>query len=153
MPLSFLHPIPLQLSRSTHMVRIILGVIVGFIAWSILWGGGDEVIARFSPEWYGVHKLAFEKAAFNHTSFNADPVILLINIVRSCIGSLIAGYMAALVANENWRTTWILGVLLLIVGIIVEAMVWNLLPVWYHLVFLALLIPLTLAGGKLRRTG
>jgi hypothetical protein len=135
------------------MVRIILGVIVGFIVWSILWVGGDEVIAKFSPDWYGVHKLAFEKAAFNHTSFDADPLILLIHLIRSVIASLIAGYMAALVANENWRTAWILGILLLLVGIVVEATVWNLAPVWYHLIFLILLIPMTLAGGKLRRVG
>jgi hypothetical protein len=133
------------------MVRIILGVIVGFVAWSILWGGGDEVLARVSPDWYGAQRLAFEKAAFNKTSFDADPMILLFHLLRSVVTSLISGYLAAVVANENKRTTLILGVLLLIVGVIVQATVWNLLPIWYHLSFLVLLIPVTIAGGKLKK--
>src|SRR5664279_1092953 len=120
------------------MGRIVLGVIVGFVAWSILWVGGDEMLARFWAD-YGVHSIAFEKAALNKTPFEFSSTILIINLIRSVISSLLSGYLAAFVANENRRTTLILGVLLLIVGIIVEATVWNLLPVWYHLVFLVLL--------------
>jgi len=135
------------------MVRIILGIIVGFVAWSILWVGGDEVIAKAWPDWYGAHKLAFEKAAFNGTSFAADPGILFIHLVRSVITSLISGYLGAVVANESRRTTLILGIVLLLVGILVQMQVWNLLPVWYHLVFLILLIPATMAGGSLKRSG
>lgn len=134
------------------MGRIILGVIVGFIAWSILWVGGDEVIAMLSPDWYGVHKLAFEKAAFNKTPFETNGTILVLNLIRSMFTSLLSGYLAAFVANENRRTTLILGVLLLAVGIAVQATVWSMIPIWYHLIFLILLIPMTQAGGKLKRT-
>jgi hypothetical protein len=133
------------------MVRIVLGVIVGFVAWSILWGGGDEVLARVFPDWYGTQKLAFEKAAFNKTSFEASTGILLFHLLRSVVTSLISGYLAAVVANENKRTTLALGLLLLVVGVIVQATVWNLLPIWYHLLFLVLLIPVTIAGGKLKK--
>src|SRR4051794_14477894 len=135
------------------MIRIILGVIAGFVAWSILWVGGDEVLTRALPDWYGAHQHALEKAWVNHTEFASDPMVLAFQIVRSIITSLIAGYIAALVAGENRRTVWILAILLLIAGVLVEALYWNLIPVWYHLVFLVLLIPATLAGGKLRRTG
>jgi heme A synthase len=134
------------------MVRIILGIIVGFVVWSILWGGGDEVLARFFPDWYGAHQWAFEKAVVNRTGFDANPSILFIHIIRSILASLISGYIAALVANENRRTPLILGILLLLVGIVVQMYVWGLLPIWYHLVFLILLIPGTIAGAKLRRT-
>ncbi len=134
------------------MVRLILGVIVGFVAWSILWVGGDEVLAMISPGWYGIQKLAFEKAAFNSTPFDADPMILITHLVRSVVTSLIAGYLAAIVANENRRSPLILGMILLIVGILVQATVWNLVPIWYNLAFLILLIPVTIAGGKLRRS-
>ena len=134
------------------MGRIILGVIVGFIAWSILWVGGDEAIAMLSPGWYGVHKLAFEKAAFNNTPFEADSTILIFNLIRSVITSLLSGYLAAFVANENSRTTFILSILLLAVGIAVQSSVWSLLPICYHLFFLVLLIPMTIAGGKLKKT-
>ena len=39
-------------------------------------------------------------------------------------------------------------VLLLITGIFVQMSIWALMPAWYHLTFLALLIPVTLVGGK-----
>lgn len=134
------------------MGRIILGVIVGFVAWSIIWVGGDEALASFSGGWYSTNKLNLEKAAFNKTEYTADSFFLLINLIRSVFASLLSGFLAAFVASENRRTTMILGVLLLVVGIIVQAMVWNLLPVWYHLAFLLLLIPVTIAGGYLKKT-
>lgn len=134
------------------MGRIILGVIVGFIVWSILWVGGDEAFGTLSADWYGSHKIAFEKAAFNNAPFEANSTILLFKLLHSMIASLISGYVAVLLSNENRRTTLILGVLLLVVGIAVQTSVWSLLPIWYHLVFLALLIPVTIAGGKLKKT-
>ncbi len=42
-----------------------------------------------------------------------------------------------------------LGVLLLLTGIGVQASVRDLMPVWYHVVFLALLIPATIIAAKL----
>jgi hypothetical protein len=43
-----------------------------------------------------------------------------------------------------------LAVLQLLLGIGFEASAWNLMPVWYHLVFLALIIPATVMGGRKR---
>jgi uncharacterized membrane protein YeaQ/YmgE (transglycosylase-associated protein family) len=130
------------------MVRIILGVIVGFVAWTILWLGSDQVLMRLSPGWYGAHQLALEKAIFNGTEFTADTTILAIHIFRSIIITVIAGFLAAYVAAENKRSTLILGVVLLLVGVMFQMMVWNYLPIWYHLIFLALLIPMTILGGR-----
>jgi hypothetical protein len=45
---------------------------------------------------------------------------------------------------------WVLAVLQLILGIIAETSAWGLTPVWYHLVFLALVVPATVYGGRLR---
>ena len=42
------------------------------------------------------------------------------------------------------------GILLLATGIAVQLQYWSLLPIWYHLVFLVLLVPSTVAGGSLR---
>jgi hypothetical protein len=134
------------------MVRIILGVIVGFIAWSIIWVGGDEGIAMIAPHWYGAHKLAFEKAVFNKEPFDANFAILVLKLVHSIVASVLAGYLASFVANESKRTTLILGVLLLAVGVYFESTYWQQIPIWYHLVFLILLIPMTIAGGKLKKT-
>ncbi len=130
------------------MIRIILGVVVGFIAWSILWVGSDQVLIMLSPGWYGRHQIGLETADI--IPFTADTSILIMTLVRSVIVSLLAGFLAAFVANENRKAPFALGVLLLIVGIAVQAGVWPYLPLWYHLAFLILLIPVTLLGARLR---
>ena len=137
------------------MGRIILGVIVGFVAWSILWVGGDEFLTKLLPDWYGSHRPDVEDAINQVTRQNPIQLsfsVLIFNLVRSMITSLISGYLAAFVANENSRTTMILGVLLLLVGIGVQVMAWDQLPVWFHIVFLIMLIPVTIAGGRLKKT-
>lgn len=132
------------------MVRIILGVVAGFIAWSILWIGSDQVLMSLSPGWYGAHQLGMEKAMVNTTEFTADATILVLHIVRSITISIVSGYLAAVIAGENNRTALILGALLLAFGLMVQIMVWNYMPVWYHAVFLLLLVPMTLLGAKLK---
>lgn len=134
------------------MLRIILGVIVGFIVWSILWVGTDAVLAMLSPTWYGAHQERFALAMVNQDAFTADSTILLINLFRSVIVSILSGFIAAMVAGENRRSTLILGIVLLLVGILVEIMAWNYLPIWYHFVFLILIVPTTILGGKLKRS-
>lgn len=132
------------------MVRIILGVVAGFIAWSILWIGSDQVLMSLSPGWYGAHQLDLEKAMFNQTEFVPNTTILVMQIVRSIIISIVSGYLAAVVAGENNRTALILGVLLLAFGLMVQVMTWNYIPAWYHAIFLLLLIPMTFLGAKLK---
>ncbi|HRJ87254.1 MAG TPA: hypothetical protein PLN05_10635 [Pyrinomonadaceae bacterium] len=133
------------------MVKIILAVIGGFIAWSILWIGSDQVLQSVSPDWYGAHQIGFEKAMFNKSEFSPDSTILLMHIVRSVIFSIIAGYLAALIAGENARSPMILGILLLLFGVMVQLMAWNYLPIWYHAIFLLLLVPMSVVGGKLKK--
>lgn len=132
------------------MVRIILGVVAGFIAWSILWVGGEEVLRMLSPGWYGAHQLEAEKAMFNRSEFTSDTTILMISLIRSIITSIVSGYLAAVIAGENNRTALVLGVVLLAFGLVVQIMAWNYMPVWYHIIFLILLIPMTLLGAKLK---
>ena len=134
------------------MVRIILGVVAGFVAWSILWVGSDQVLISASPSWYGAHQFQLENAMYNQTPFSADSTILILRLVSSVIFSLMSGFLAVVISNEQSRTTLILGVLLLITGILFQFMVWNYIPIWYHFVFLFLLIPVTIAGGKLRKS-
>jgi hypothetical protein len=48
------------------------------------------------------------------------------------------------------RTVWVFAVIQLVVGIGFEVSYWAMTPVWYHLVFLALLVPATVWGGALK---
>ncbi|NOT47932.1 MAG: hypothetical protein HOP17_09330 [Acidobacteria bacterium] len=132
------------------MIRIILGVIVGFVVWSILWVGSDQVLINASKDWYGAHQFGLEKAMYNGEPFVADTTILIVGLLRSVIFSLMAGFLAAFIANENSKAPFALGVVLLLVGIGVQVAVWKYIPIWYHFLFLFLLIPVTVAGGRLR---
>lgn len=133
------------------MVRIILGVIAGFFAWSILWVGTDQVMRTASSDWYGDHQIRMEAAIFNMEPFAADTTILLVSLFRSIIFSVLAGFLAAFIAGENRHSPLWLGIVLLLFGLIVQVSVWNYMPVWYHVVFLSLLIPMTVIGGKLKK--
>jgi hypothetical protein len=133
------------------MGRIILGVIAGFIVWSIIWVGSERVLSAIWPEWYGAHQIAFEAAVASGGAFKADTTILLMNLVRGSIVSVISGFLAALIAGENKRSPLILVVLLVAFGLVIVAMSWSYVPVWYHIIFTALLIPMTMLGGKLKK--
>ena len=132
------------------MGRIVIGVIVGFIVWSIVWVGSEQTLGRFWAE-FGAHSIEAEKALTNNTALDTSPTIAFVNLIRSFLTSMIAGYLAALTAGEYKRSTMILGVILIAVGIAVEYFFWNLAPAWYHILFVLFLLPMTVLGGRLRR--
>jgi hypothetical protein len=121
------------------MGRIIAGAVVGFIVWSILWVGSSAILTVVWADYAaGVETMNFSNG------------MLVLALIRSFICSIIAGFVAVLVSKELSKTTLGLGILLLVFGLFVQISAWNLFPVWYHLIFLLLLIPLTILGGKLK---
>jgi hypothetical protein len=132
------------------MVRIILGVIAGFIAWSILWVGSDAVFSAISADW-GKTSTEFQEAVARQTPYTLSSTVLIALLVKSFIVSLISGFITALIARENTKSTFVLGVLLLLFGVFVQVGYWNYMPLWYHIPFLILLIPMTVLGGKLKK--
>lgn len=134
------------------MLRIIFGVIAGFIVWSIVWVGSEATLAAVSPGWLGEYSRSAQDALTNGKPFTPDSSIAAIALIRSIVTSVIAGYMAALVAGEYRRSTMILGIILIVVGVMVEGLSWSVAPAWYHIVFVLLLLPMTILGGRLRRS-
>ena len=132
------------------MWRIILAIIVGFILWSILWVGSDALMSLISADW-GKTSADFRAAVENKTPYTLSAAVLGALLVKGFIVSIISGFAAALIARENVKSTLVLGVLLLIFGIFVQAVHWNYMPLWYHIPFLVMLIPMTIFGGKLKK--
>ncbi|MBI3111988.1 MAG: hypothetical protein HYZ01_10485 [Ignavibacteriales bacterium] len=132
------------------MVRIVFGVIAGFFAWAIAWFGGEQILSAIGPEWFGAHQKAFEEAVANGGPFTADTTFLLIHIVLGSIVSGMSGFLAALIAGENKRAPLVLGFLLLAFGLLKAVLSWPYVPIWYHVIFTAVLIPMTIMGGKLK---
>jgi hypothetical protein len=133
------------------MLRIISGAIIGFVVWSVLWVGSDAVFMAISSS-YKDYMEGFQKAIETKQTFEVSSMILFLTLLKSFVCSIIAGLITALVAAENIRSTFLLGVLLLIFGIFIQSVYWNYLPLWYHLPFLLMLVPLSVFGGKLRKT-
>ena len=134
------------------MARIVLGVIAGFFAWVIVWVGVEKILSAILPEWYGAPQLAFQEAVEHGGQFTAETRLLLSHIVIGSIVSMIAGFLAAMIAGENKRAPQILGFLLLAFGLLKVVMSWPYVPIWYHVTFTAILLPMTIVGGKLKTT-
>jgi hypothetical protein len=131
------------------MLRIGLGVIVGFFAWAIVWFGAETILSAAWPA-FGEHQAAFQSAIENGSEFAAIPTFLIVHIVLALAVSLIAGFFTALIAGENKRAPLILSLLLLAMGILKAAMSWTLVPMWYHVLFTAVLPIAAMVGGKLK---
>jgi hypothetical protein len=130
------------------MLRIVLGVIAGFFAWMIVWVGSEKIVSAIWPA-FGAHQRAFEEAVKNGGQFTPDTTMLLTHIVLGSIVSVMSGSVAALIAGENTRAPLVLGFLLLAVGLLKAVMSWRHVPIWYHVIFTAILLPMAIMGGKL----
>ncbi len=130
------------------MLRIVLGVIGGFIAWLIAWVGVEKVLSAIWPA-FGVHQAAFQAAIEDGGQFDPNSTMLVVHIVLGSVVSVISGALASLIAGENSKAPLIAGCLLLAMGIAKAFMSWQLVPIWYHIIFTAMLLPMAIIGGKL----
>jgi len=135
------------------MVRIVLGVIAGFLAWVIVWVGIEKILIAVLPKWYGEPQLAFQRAVETQEGqFTAETRLLLTHLVIASVVAVVSGFLATLIAGENKRAPLILGFLLLALGLLKVVMSWFYVPIWYHVIFTAILLPMAVIGGKLIRT-
>ncbi len=132
------------------MARKILSVIGGFIGWLVIWFTAEKSLAATWPA-FGIQQNAFEQALKTGDQFTAEPVMLVTHIVIGAVASVAAGAIAALAAGENSRAPLGVGRLLLIMGVVKAVMSWSYVPIWYHVCFTLILLPLAIIGGKLIR--
>ena len=112
------------------MVRSIASIIAGFTVWTLLWLLINQVLLAVA----GAHFKA--DGSTDHTG------LLLVVLAASVIFSVSAGWLTIKIAQRRpVAHTLALGLLLLAVGIVVQLQYWSSVPIWYHLAFLALLVP------------
>lgn len=123
------------------MARSVFAVIVGNIVWTLLRLGFNAILANFYPE-------------ISNSQTKIENAALLLSLLGySVFISIVAGYVTATIARQSEiRHAVALGLLQLALGIFFQAQSWTLLPLWYHLLFLALLIPGNVLGGWLHLT-
>ena len=123
------------------MGRTIGAVVAGVVLWGVLWNGGNAGLGAA-----GVIEVGAPISAVG---------VLLGLIAYSAVLSVLAGYTTAAIKGgpDAMGAVKALAGVNLAIGIAVEVMYWSLLPVWYHIVFLALVVPMTMVGGMRRVAG
>ena len=120
------------------MGRLILAILAAPLLWGVVMLPFNLLLISMYPE--------TAQAPPYPTSY------LLIALILSCGYSLFAGFSAAWIARSSEPRVGIgAGIALLIVGLGVQVGQWNEIPLWYHLIFLVLLIPMCIAGTRLRK--
>ena len=119
------------------MGRAVLGVILGYTVWTVLWLLGNAMFFAEAAE--------VVESGQPYTAIGG----LLGVIALSIICSLAARFTAARIGGGHPRAVLVMAGLLLATGIAVQAGVWSLMPAWYHLAFLVLIVPVAVIGGRM----
>ena len=114
-------------------MRIVGAIIAGYAVWTLVWlVGGAALMALF-----GVNPA---QESFGGVAYLASTLAL------SFVCSLLGGAVCGAIARGKTTAGWVLGALLLVTGFAVQAIVWDAMPIWYHIIFLVMLEPLTIVG-------
>ncbi len=81
------------------MLRVSLGVLAGFIVWSIVWVGMDALLSTLSPDWFGRIFNEFQNAVNRSEPFTPPVSVSVYLIFQSVLCSLIAGFTAVAIAR------------------------------------------------------
>lgn len=120
-------------------MKQVFAVATGFILWSVLWLGLNQLLLV----------LGVMPATTSQPLSDPKPLVLL--LIGSVLISLLSGYVTSRISGVEWALpAGALGVLLLATGVFVQLKLWYLIPLWYHLLFLLLLMPMTILGARMR---
>lgn len=118
-------------------MKNILAVLAGAALWATGW-----CIANFTA-------VTAMPGAFDEQGATGHAGILVGFLVLSLVLSLAAGATTAKLARAAFKAAIVLGLVQLTIGVFVQLAYWDLMPLWYHVPFLALLVPGVLVGAKL----
>jgi hypothetical protein len=112
----------------------IVGSVAGFVLWSALFLGGNALLASLFPQQFA-------------QDVAVAPTMLAALLALSIVYSELAGAVASWLSRPfGARAALTLGGALLLVGIAVQWQYRETLPIWYHVAFLAMLLPSTWVG-------
>jgi len=116
------------------MKRNVVSIAAGFAVWSCLWLLGCTVLGAV---------LSIDADGSMHGLF--VPAVFL---SWSLLVSAVAGATTVLLARGRIGAVWALGVIQTGIGTAVEVSLWETAPAWYHLAFIAALLPAHLLGAR-----
>jgi hypothetical protein len=118
-------------------MKTAVGITTGYAAWTVVWLIGNALLKN-------ARVLPLERSA------PIPGVAALCSLIAlSVVCSFVAGYLAQAISRAtSTRPGTALGFLLLGTGVVVQWSVFHLMPLWYHITFLALVFPVTLEGTR-----
>ncbi len=121
------------------MKRKLLAVVAGFATWFVVATVLDRAL-----------RLAWPRYAEVLPALSFTLGMLVARLVEGAASTLAAGAVTAWIGRRSVAAAVATGVLLLLLFVPTHAMLWSRFPIWYHLLFLGSLGPLTLLGASLR---
>jgi hypothetical protein len=121
------------------MKRGIVGVLAGVVAWFVV-----ATIINF------VLRMSWADYALAEKPMTFTLGMQVARLVTGAAASLCAGFVAAWIAKGSGTPVKVLAALLLLLFLPVHYGLWDRFPLWYHVLFLASLVPLTLLGASLK---
>ena len=116
-------------------------MITGSAVWMLGALSMDAVLMSLAPSWFGPGGRV-----------QTAPLLLLM-MSYSLLFSVSGGYVAGLVARRNEVShAFALGLLQFCLGVAATVRFYDTAPLWYHVAFLALLVPANVFGRMLRDT-
>ena len=120
-------------------MRSVVAVGAGILSWGLLWVSANAGLAAVLP------------TRFDAAGVATDPLVLVAFLGICTLLCVMAGWLCARIAGRSiMKHVLALALIQLAIGIAVQTSVWGLMPAWYHLSFLGLVVPMHLVGGKLR---
>ena len=117
------------------MARIIAAIIAGYAVWTIIWLGAGAIVQMVIPD--------FMPEEGPVTNMLGLVILLAMSVTCSIVGGLTCRIVSK---KATLGPAFVLGALLLATGVGVQAGYWDVMPLWYHIVFLLMLFPVTVGG-------
>jgi len=121
------------------VIRTILGVVAGVIAWAVLVTVLNLGLRVFWPDYAAVEK----EMAF-------DFPMMLARLAESTLALVVAALLTGFIAKGSLRAPWALGIVLLVIFVPIHVGLWAVFPIWYHLYFLGSLVLVSGFVGNVR---
>ena len=126
------------MSNDVPVVRSVVSVAAGFFAVMVLGAAADIVLGQLQPN------------AFDAQGHVRAESALFIKLAYETLFALLAGYITARIAvRKPFNHVLIMAAIVLAGRAFIAVATWDVVPLWFNLGVLALIIPAALLGAKL----
>jgi len=121
------------------MVRTVLGVIAGVVAWLVVVTVIDRTMRYFWPDY---------AAVFAAMTFTLP--MMIARLAESTVALIIASLVTVRVVPASRVAPWAFAILMFVPFAYFHSTIWDKFPIWYHAFFLGSLIVVPVLVGNLR---